>query len=126
MYRIGNDQRKTKKKGGYVQLSFIEECRNNEERDERFPEEIYRILQNLEGKFERNEVCILVRKKTQGIAIANFLVERNIQIVSSETLLVKNNYKVDFIIQTLYLLKDENNGDAKLNVLYFLYHHLDL
>ncbi len=126
LYRIGNSQRTTKKEGGYVQLSFIDECRNNEERDEVFPQGIYRILQNLEGKFERNEVCILVRKKTQGIAIANYLVERNIQIVSSETLLVKNNYKVDFIIQTLLLLKDENNGDAKLNVLYFLHHHFDL
>jgi len=126
LYRIGNKQRATKKEGGYVQLNFIEECRNNEERNELFPQEVYRILQNLEGKFERNEICILVRKKAQGIAIANYLVERNIQIVSSETLLVKNNSKVDFIIQILLLLKDENNGDAKLNILYFLHHYLDL
>ncbi len=126
LYRIGNSQRTTEKEGGYVQLSFIDECRNNEERNELFPREVHEILQSLEGKFDRNEICILVRKKAQGIAIANYLVERNIQIVSSETLLVKNNNNVDFIIQLLFLLKDENNGDAKMNVLYFLYDHLDL
>ena len=126
LYKIGNSQRTTNKEGGFVQLNFIEECSNNEDRNELFPQEVYGILENLEGKFERNEICILVRKKSQGIVIANYLVERNIQIVSSETLLVKNNRKVDFIIQLLYLLKDENDGGAKLNVLYFLYDHLDL
>ena len=126
IYRTGNSQRTTKKEGGYVQLSFIEECRNNEERNELFPKGVYEIIQNLEGEFEKNEICVLVRKKTQGIAIANYLVERNIQIVSSETLLVKNNNNVDFIIQLLSLLKDEENGEAKLNILYFLYYHLDL
>ena len=126
LYKLGNNQNTTDKEGGYVQLKFLDECKNMEERDVAFPEETYNIIANLEGRFNRNEICILVRKKNQGIKIANYLAEKNVEIVSSETLLLKNNSKVDFIIELLCYLKDENNGNAKLNVLYFLYQHLEV
>ena len=126
LYKIGNNQKSYKKEGGYVQLNFIEERKNNEERNEIFPEKVYEIIRSLEGKFDKNEICILVRKKDQGIAIANYLSEKGIQIVSSETLLIKNNNKVDFIINLLNYLNDENNDESKVNILYFLYNHLDI
>ncbi len=126
LYEIGNQQEYTNKKGGFVQLDFIEDGNNAKEKDEIFPEKVYEIIQSLEGEFDRNEICILVRKKSQGISIANFLTERDVQIVSSETLLIKNNSKVDFIIHWLKFLKDDHDGDAKLNVLYYLYDHLDI
>ena len=126
LYKIGNHQKIHKKEGGYVQLSFIEKCKNNEERDEVFPEKVYEIILNLEGKFDKNEICILVRKKDQGIVIANYLSEKGIQIVSSETLLIKNNNKVDFIINLLKYLSDENNDESKVDILYFLHNHLKI
>ncbi|MCK4561398.1 MAG: UvrD-helicase domain-containing protein [Flavobacteriaceae bacterium] len=126
LYQIGNRQKYNKKEGGYVQLSFVEECINVEERDEVFPEKVYETILNLESKFDRNEICILVRKKINGIAIANYLTEKGVDIVSSETLLIKNNNKVDFIINLLSFLKDKDNDDARFNVLEFLYHHLQI
>ncbi len=126
LYQIGNRQKHHKKEGGYVQLNFVEKCENNEERDQVFPEKVYETILNLEGKFDRNEICILVRKKTNGIAIANYLTEKGVDIVSSETLLIKNNNKVDFIINLLSFLKEKDNDDAKFNVLEFLYHHFQI
>ncbi|MCF6297041.1 MAG: UvrD-helicase domain-containing protein [Flavobacteriaceae bacterium] len=126
LYQVGNNQEFTNKKGGFVQLNFINECKNAEERDEVFPEKVYETIQSLEGVFDKNEICILVRKKKQGIAIANHLTEKGIQIISSETLLIKNNSKVDFIIQLLNLLKEEKDGNARLNVLYYLHSHFDI
>jgi len=126
LYKSGNSQNLNKKEGGYVQLNFIEECKNVEERDQIFPEKVYETIVGLGGKFEKNEVCILVRKKANGIAIANYLTERGVEIVSSETLLIQNNSKVDFIINLLSFLKEKNNNDAKFNLLEFLYHHLKI
>ena len=126
LYKIGNDQNLNKKEGGYVQINFIEECKNVEERDQIFPEKVYETIISLDGEFERNEISILVRKKANGITIANYLTERGVEIVSSETLLIKNNSKVDFIINLLSFLKEKDNDDAKFDLLDFLYHHLKI
>lgn len=126
LYKVGNNQKFFEKEGGYVQLNFLDKCQNNEERDQIFPEKIVQIIQELDGDYDRNEICVLVRKKSQGIAIANYLSEKGIQIVSSETLMVKNNYKVDVIIQLLSYLKDDNDTGAKFNILYFLHDHLKI
>lgn len=124
LYKTGNSQKFNKKEGGFVQLNFISECANVQERDEVFPEKVYETILELDRQFDRNEICILVRKRDQGIAIANFLSEMKIEIVSSETLLIKNNAKVDFIIHMLHFLMDDDNDDAKFAVIEYLYNHL--
>ncbi len=126
LYEIGNDQKKNNKQGGFVSIDFIEECKNMEERDMLYPAKVYETIVDVKQQFDSNEICILVRKKKQGIAISKYLSEKGIAIVSSETLLVKNNEKVDFIIQLLIYLEEENNDEAKFNVVYFLYDHLHI
>jgi len=126
LYQKGNQQKHNKKDGGYVQLNFVEKCVNVEEKDQVFPKKVYETILNLEDKFDRNEICILVRKKSNGIAIANYLTQKGVDIVSSETLLIKNNKKVNFIINILHLLKDQDNDDAKFNILEFIYHHFQI
>ncbi len=126
LYKIGNNQKSYKKEGGFVQLNFIEECKNKEERDQIFPEKVYETILSLENEFEKNEICILVRKKDQGIVIANYLSEKGIQIVSSETLYIKNNNKIYFIINLLKYLSNKNNDESKADILYFLHNHLKI
>ena len=126
LYKTGNSQKFNKNKGGYVQLNFVPECSNVQEKDEVFPEKVYKTILELDEQFDRNEVCILVRKRDQGIAIANFLTEMEIDIVSSETLLIKNNAKVDYLIQMLHFLLENENDDAKFSIVEYLYDHLEI
>jgi len=126
LYKMGNSQKFNKNEGGYVQLNFVPECDNVQEKDEVFPEKVYKTILELDKQFDRNEICILVRKRDQGIAIANFLTEMEIEIVSSETLLIKNNAKVDFLIQVLHFLLEDGNDDAKFAVVAYLYDHLGI
>jgi ATP-dependent exoDNAse (exonuclease V) beta subunit len=44
---------------------------------------------------------ILTRKRSQGIAIANYLTEQNIPLLSSETLMIQNATEVRLIIHLL-------------------------
>ncbi len=126
LYVEGNSQKATDNIGGFVQLSFIEKDKDDEERDLVYPKKVLEIIQNLYPSFQKNEVCVLVRTKVQGIAIANYLSKNNIEIISSETLLLKNNEKVKFIIDVLNTIDNPLNKEFKAKILYFLYNHLQL
>ncbi len=126
LYIEGNSQKTTNSIGGFVQLSFIEKDQNDEEKDLVYPKKVLEIIQNLDSNFQKNEVCVLVRTKVQGIAIANYLSENNIEIISSETLLLKNNEKVNFIISILNVINNPLNKEFKAKMLYFIYNHLQL
>ena len=126
IYKRENEQKENLKKGGYVELSFIEEGLTASEKDEIYPEKVLEIIKNLKGEYEKNEICILTRTRKQGVNIANYLSENDIDIISSETLLLKNSAKVNFIINLLTYLDQQANKEAKLEVLYFLYDHLKI
>jgi ATP-dependent exoDNAse (exonuclease V) beta subunit len=121
----GNSQKFNKKTGGYVQISFVEK---EEEEDKTlvYPKKVAEIIQNLDPAFQKNDVCVLVRKKDQGIAVAKYLSENGIEIISSETLLLKNNEKVNFIIDLLYVIENPSYKEYKIKLLYFLYEFFKL
>jgi ATP-dependent exoDNAse (exonuclease V) beta subunit len=126
LYHKGNDQSANKKTGGYVQLRFLEELKNSEQKDEIYPKVVHETIQGLLNDFDPGEICILIRKKKEGVAIAKYLTEQGMPIVSSETLLIRNNQKVNFVINLLKLIQDNKNEDAKFEVLNFLYDHLKI
>ncbi|MFK5878205.1 MAG: UvrD-helicase domain-containing protein [Flavobacteriaceae bacterium] len=126
LYLTGNQQKKNKREGGYVQISFIEKPQDKDERELIFPEKVHEVIQNLDSSFDLSEVCILVRKKKDGRAVADYLTERNINIISSETLLLKNNENIDFILNVLTFLQFPNHKEAATNSLYFLCKKFDL
>ena len=120
IYKVGNEQKKKHEEEGFVQVSFVEEFQGIEERDEVYCKTILEKIQNLEKNYELNDVCILVRTKKQGIAVSNYLTSNKIDIISSETLLLKNSKKVDFIINLLKFILIPNDKEAVANFLYFL------
>ena len=126
LYIEGNKQKPNTKKGGYVEITLFEDVTNNEERDLIYPEKVLEIIKNLDGKFNRSEICILTRKNKQGVAIANYLANEGVEIVSSETLLLENAPKVVFIINLLKFIEQPEDKKAKFAVLEFLYKHLQV
>ena len=126
LYKSGNQQNTNSKEGGYVRLEFTEALKNIELRNETFPQLVHKTIVELLEQFDPNEICILVRKKKEGAAIAKYLTEQGVDIVSSETLLIKNNTKVHFIVSLLSMLEDDKNDEAKFDVLNFLYDHLGI
>ena len=126
IYLNENSQKHTTKKGGYVQISFIEADLIGEQKDHAYANKTLQIIKNLDNSFNKNEICVLTRTRKQGVFIADFLTDNGIEIISSETLLLNNSDKVFFIINLLTFLQNNANKEAKLEVLYFLYDHLEL
>ncbi len=117
------EQKIAKNEGGYVEINFIE-AKNKTEENEIYPEKILEIINNLKSKnHEYEEICILVRKKDEGVVIADFLSENNIPITSSETLLLEKSDEIQFLIALMNFSLNPTDKTLKFELLNFLYKH---
>ena len=124
LFLEGNKQLENSKKGGVVSVSFLEKEEDKELEKLKYPKKVYKKIEELKGEFLLNEICVLVRKKKDGVEVANYLSERGVDIVSSETLLLKNSPKVNFLIHVLTLFKVPSNEEIRFEIAYFLFDHL--
>ncbi len=105
---------------GYVNLSFIN-AENGEEELKTYTARILEIIQNLDSEnFYREDICILTRRKTEGVAVAEYLVENGIPVVSSESLLISQSAKVNFIIDILHFSLNPEDDQLKMKIFDFL------
>ena len=126
LYENHSHQKINNKTGGYVNISFIpaiEESSDDEDaldKTELYVLATLNTIQKVLSKgFEYKDIVILTRKRDQGVAIANYLTEQNIPLLSSETLMIQNATEVRLIIHLLKYLK--NNADLESKA-YFLHY----
>ncbi|BDB54114.1 ATP-dependent helicase [Flavobacterium ammoniigenes] len=125
LYENHSHQKVNSKTGGYVNISFLPDTAESEEvgvdKTEKYVQAtLDTINQVLEKGFEYKDIVILTRKRGQGIAVANFLTEQGVPLLSSETLMIQNATEVRFIIQVLKYLKNSSDIDAKAHFLHYL------
>ncbi|PWA04270.1 UvrD-helicase domain-containing protein [Flavobacterium psychrotolerans] len=127
LYKNHSHQKTNDKKGGYVNISFLPETDPNEGDEEALDKTEQYLLATLntiqkvkQQGFEYKEMVILTRKRSQGIAIANYLTEQRIPLLSSETLMIQNATEVRFIIQVLKYLKNNSDLEAKAHFLLYI------
>ncbi|WP_052172462.1 UvrD-helicase domain-containing protein [Psychroserpens jangbogonensis] len=107
---------------GYVDLSFLNI--DNEDKNEVYCEAVLNSIKKAElNGFLLKDICIIVRRKKEGIAIAEYLSGKNYSIISSETLMLKNSPEVNFIANILTLVIQPNNDEVKMEVLSYLAEH---
>lgn len=99
LYVSGNNQLTNHKKGGFVQLNFISDSKVE---TETYKENtLAQLLKNIESireqGFQYAEIAILFRRNNHGELIAEYLAEKNIPILSAESLLVGNSPEIQAI-----------------------------
>lgn len=126
LYKNHSHQKSNDKKGGYVNLSFLPEIQQDELDEELDRTDLYvratlkTILAARQKGFKYNDIAILIRHKKNGTAIANYLIEQGVPILTSETLLIQNATEVRLIIQLLHFLNNNKNLEAKAYFLEYL------
>ena len=128
LYKNHSHQEENNKKGGYVNISFLPKSEKADNGEEENPAkvEMYllatlnRIQKVKANGFSYKDIAILTRKKDNGIAIANYLTQHGIPILSSESLLIGSSSEVQCIIAFLYYLKNNNDRESKANFLYYI------
>ena len=126
LYQNTTGQNSTSKGEGFVNIEFIE-AENKEAENKIYPERVLEIIKSLmQQGYSESDICILIRKKKEGIVISEFLAQNKVSVVSAETLLIKENPLVVCLINSLNLLINFNNNTAKVNLLGFLHGHLKI
>jgi ATP-dependent exoDNAse (exonuclease V) beta subunit len=87
-----------------------------------YNEQTLRIINNcIADGFSYSDIAILVRKNDTGNYLVNFLTEQQIPVISKESLLLKFNDKVNFIIDFADCLFNDSNKIALLSLAKFLF-----
>ncbi len=99
-------QQTTNKTGGYIQIDFLnseDDRLENEENtllNSNYPIHVKSQIDTaINNGFAPHEICVLVRKKKQGDEIAQYLVQHDYNVVSSDSLLVAASPRVQLLVQ---------------------------
>jgi ATP-dependent exoDNAse (exonuclease V) beta subunit len=94
------------KEGGYVQIDFLNDFTDQEiAYQEQTHQKVLETIHNLkELNHPLNNITILCRANHQASQIARFLLENNINVISSESLLLHQSNKVCFMLSVLRLV----------------------
>ena len=127
LYENHSHQKTNDKTGGYVNISFIPKTDTVEEDEEALGKTDLYVLATLntiqkvlQQGFQYKDIVVLTRKRDQGIAIANYLTEQKIPLLSSETLMIQNATEVRLIIHLLKYLKNNSDLEAKAYFLHYI------
>ncbi len=102
LYLEGTGQEVHRQEGGYVQIEILDN--KSESVDGLYLDRTINILKELQhAGYHLNDICILTRKKDQGVLISEGLANQGIPITSPDTLLLENNPEVNFLIDLLKL-----------------------
>ncbi|RAV28503.1 UvrD-helicase domain-containing protein [Sinomicrobium soli] len=119
LYENKSYQEPNTKKGGTVSITFID--KNSDDLNEAYCRETLQKINSLTGAgYPLSAICVLTRKRSQGAMLATLLQENGIPVISSESLLLKNHPKVEFLVYLLHYLQQPDNRDVLLHLLEFL------
>ncbi len=121
-----SSQKVIKEFPGYVNISLLE-AENKEEDLKLQPERVYEIVKDLEFQgMTKSDICVLTRTRSQSFAIAQYLSEQGISIVSSESLLVSNSPEVNFINAIFEFSLTSEDKNLKWKILNYLNNKLNI
>ncbi|EAS20864.1 putative ATP-dependent helicase, UvrD/REP helicase family [Flavobacteria bacterium BBFL7] len=132
LYQNYLHQKTTHKKGGYTQIDFLDNTNFSYDDDDDlntpYPPHVHSLIENiLEQGYELGDICILVRKHTQGHELAQYLVKQEITVVSGDSLLVEASPRVRLLIEFMKMAHQPDQQALKLGFLleYVQYHQID-
>lgn len=124
LYQNYSHQNTNSKKGGYVEISFIDENLLDDEtatKDDLYLNEVLKTIEKvLKQGFSLGDIVVLTRKSKDGVKVANHLTKHGIRILSSETLLINNAAEVQLLLNLLRFLKNNQDKEAKVMILYYV------
>ncbi len=101
MFHDGNNQEPNTKKGGAVSIHFLEK-EKEKNIDALYCYSTFLIINEIAQKgHPLSDICVLVRSNKKGTLMADYLTEKRLPIISSESLLLRSSEKIRFLINLL-------------------------
>lgn len=105
---------------GYVNFEFLDISKEDDINEVYANKVLNTIKQCQSSGYSLGDICVIVRKRKEGVAIANYLSDNGVKITSSETLLLINSDTVNFLDSFLRLLLQPTNDSLKIEILSFI------
>ena len=119
LFLEGNRQLPHSRKPGWVEIRFQDPDAPDSETA--YLDGTVEILERLRGEgYRLGDICILTRRRKDGVALSNRLLAEGIPVISSETLLLANHPSVRFLVDLLRHLQDPTDLNHAYGVLSFL------
>ncbi|QCX02042.1 ATP-dependent helicase [Aggregatimonas sangjinii] len=116
----GNKQLQNAKEGGYVEMRFLDED-DVDDKDDLYGNAVLETINKVDPKGKAyGDICILVRSNKHGVALADFLTQNKVQVISTESLLINSSEKVRFLIALLRYQSMPNDPAVRYEILSFL------
>ena len=104
--------------GGLVTLDFI---KDDDEYHQKVFEKTKSVIDELVATgFQLKDIAILTRKNTHASEIARYLLQHEVNVISSESLLLSQSAEVNFLISLLRFLYNSKDNIAEAETLYYL------
>lgn len=121
IYRMQAQKAMAQKPGGYVQLQFVSEDKEAGLKfNEACREEMLKIIHDLRKDHPLQDITILCRANDDAIDTARFLLEHQINVIATESLLLSQSARVNFILSILQLLHNPADQIAMTGFVAFL------
>lgn len=113
-------QHSTDKNQGYVNVSFLPYDKD-EITDLYLNKTLEKIEECIADGFQLKDIAILVDKNKYGLLISNFLVNKGYKVLTSESLLIKEDKEVNFVINFLRFIQNNKDNNAKLALMKYFF-----
>ncbi|MEZ2413596.1 UvrD-helicase domain-containing protein [Muriicola sp. E247] len=119
LFLKGNKQQHTFKKGGVVSINFLQNIEDDKE--QAYCEEVLKHIIHLRSKgIPFGAVSVLFRSNKQGITLAEYLINNQIPIISSDALLLESDPVVRFLINLLKYSIQSSDLNIQFDILIYL------
>jgi len=110
----------SKNTGGFVSIEFYEG--DKKEFDEYNCDRVMQLVEELTAKgYQSGDITVLCRSNKDASSIASFLNANGVKVVSSESLLLSKSPEVNFLINFLTFLTDNENAICRTAVVAYLF-----
>ncbi|MGB0295047.1 MAG: UvrD-helicase domain-containing protein [Flavobacteriaceae bacterium] len=117
LFLNASEQEKNNHSGGWTTLSFVEGDLVDERTPYYLEATLDRVKDALSRGYAKSDICVLVRKHKQGVAVTALLNQHDVQVVSAETLLIDQSTEVSLLLALLRLRIDNQHQAARKTVL---------
>lgn len=108
--------------GGYVEIRWIDAGDDNKAYEKNTQDAIHEQVDHLSTlNYRFSDMAILCRTNKEGSAIAGYLLEHGIRVVSADSLLLMHSPDVKFLVSCMYVLTGSRDPVFVLQIVYYLH-----
>lgn len=117
-------EQKKRNKDGYINVKFISEPDKPKWTEEALRDTHNWINAAIDDGYQLKDIMILTRTNSEAREVTEYLLERNIRVISPDSTNLNSSYTVKFLVNIIKYLHNWKDAIAKTQILYYYLKHI--